>query len=207
MNKYIIEGIGTFFLCLVVALTGNPIAIGAVLCAMVYMGGYISGGHYNPAVTLAVWIRGKIEAREAKMYAISQVVGAIIAALVYFTIKSSTFVPTPGKNVDFIASLLVEILFTFALATTVLHTATSDKTKNNQYYGLAIGLTLMAGAFAGGAISGGVYNPAIGLGTILVDLGNLSANIPHLLLYLIGPLTGGTLAGMVFNTVTQSKNV
>ena len=200
MNKYTIEFIGTFFLLLTVALTGNPLAIGGILAAMVYMGGYISGGHYNPAVTLAVKIRGAIDTKTMYRYWGAQIGGAIVASLIYFTLKEKAFVPSPPEGISFISAFITEVIFTFALCFTVLHVATSKQTKGNQYYGLAIGLVLMAGAFAGGPISSGVYNPAIGIGTILVDLPNISTHLPNLGLYIIGPAIGGILASLTYKT-------
>lgn len=200
MNKYTIEFIGTFFLLLTVALTGNPLAIGGVLAAMVYMGGYISGGHYNPAVTLAVKLRGAIDSKTMYRYWGAQIAGAIVASLVYFTLKEKSFVPAPSDGVGFISAFMTEAIFTFVLCFTVLHVATSKQTKGNQYYGLAIGFILMVGAFAGGPISGGVYNPAIGIGTILVDFPNITNHLSNLGLYIVGPAIGGILASLVYKT-------
>ena len=198
MRAYLTEFIGTFFLVLVIALSGNPLAIGAVLIALVYTGGYISGAHYNPAVTLALWQSKKVDAKKALRYMFCQLLGSLAAAAVFFVISGNKFIPKPGANVNFATATLVEVLFTFALANAVLHTAATDKTKDNNYYGLAIGLTLMAGIFAGGPISGGVYNPAVGLGSILFDFGNLNVNLNNLLIYLVGPFTGGLLASLVY---------
>jgi aquaporin Z len=194
MKKYLTEFIGTFFLLLTVALTGNPIAIGAVLAALVYMGGYISGAHYNPAVTLAVLIRGKISPRDASYYVLSQCVAGAAAAIVYFGVKGEVFVPHPAG--DGFVSTLVEILFTFLLASVVLHVAATEKTEGNHYYGIAIGAVLMAAAFAGGPISGGVFNPALVIGPALVNIMNLASNLSNLAIYLVGPLTGGALAAV-----------
>ncbi len=200
MKRYIVEFIGTFFLVLVIAMTGNPVAIGAILIAMVYLGGYISGAHYNPAVTLAIVVRGKMIVGEAVKYIVSQVLGATFAAVVFFAVKGTTFTPKPVTS-DFFIATLGEIIFTFALASVVLHVATSEETKGNQYYGLAIGLTVMAGAFVGGPISGGVYNPAVAIGPMLVDIKNVTTNLPNLFMYLVGPVTGAALAAVVYNYV------
>lgn len=205
MKKYLIEFIGTFFLVLTIALTGNPIAIGAILIAMIYMGGYISGAHYNPAVTLAILIRGKITQNEAVKYMAFQVAGGLSAAAVFLLVKGSTFNPAPDPQYSMLYILLLETLFTFALASVVLHTATSEKTVGNQYYGLAIGLIVMAGAFAAGPISGGVFNPAVALGPYLVDFNNLSNNLGNLVIYLIGTFTGGALAGFLYNYFNNIK--
>ena len=205
MNKYVIEFIGTFFLVLVVGLTGNPIAIGVILAAMVYMGGYISGGHYNPAVTLGVLLQKKIASTEAGIYMLVQLFAAICAAGVYQIIHGSKMIVTPGIGVHFGAALLVEILFTFALVSVVLHTAVNKKNKGNHYYGIAIGFVLMAAAFAGGQISGGAFNPAVGLGPNIYNLSYLSTHISNLWLYLIGPFVGGIIASLVYSYTSQEK--
>ncbi len=198
MKKYIVEFIGTFFLVFVIALTGNPIAIGVALAALVYMGGYISGAHYNPAVTLALWMSKKVKADTALPYMLVQIVAAIAASATYLVVTNDTFIPQAGVGVSMSNALIIETLFTFLLASVVLNTAATDKTKGNDYYGLAIGLTVMAGAFAGGPISGGAFNPAVGIGPLLFDFANLGMHTTSILTYLIGPLLGGALASVVY---------
>lgn len=198
MNKYIIEAIGTFFLVITIAFTGNPIAIGGMLAAMVYMGGYISGGHFNPAVTIAVYTRGKITFRETVKYMVSQIVGATLGSLSYFLITGNTFFPKPGVGISIPSASFMEIIFTFALSFVVLSVATSPKIKNNPYFGMAIGLTLMAGIFAGGNISGAVYNPAVAIGAMLVDM-RIGTFWPLLILYTAAPWIGGVAAGYAYH--------
>src|SRR5580765_2417802 len=131
MNKYILEFIGTFFLVLTIGLSGNPLAIGAVLAALVYMGGYISGAHYNPAVTLGIWIQKKIKSAEAGIYMGIQLIAAIAAAGVYQVIHGGKMVVAPSDKYSFVSALVAEIVFTFALVSVVLHTAVSKKTLGN----------------------------------------------------------------------------
>lgn len=206
MNKYIVEFIGTYFLVLTIGLSGNPLAIGGVLVAMVYMGGYISGAHYNPAITLGILIQKKIKAKQAGFYMLIQLVAALLAAATYQLVHGGKMLVSPGAGVGFGAALMVEIIFTFALVSVVLHTAVSQKTKGNNYYGIAIGFILMVAAFAGGPISGGAFNPAVGLGPNLYNWGPLSSHISHLWLYFIGPFVGGILASLVYG-VTQERTV
>ena len=204
MRAYLTETIGTFFLVLTVGLTvlGEtpfaPLAIGASLMIMVYMGGHISGGHYNPAVTLAVALRGKLPNSKILPYWVAQLVGAVLAALVVRGVVGQTFAPAPSPSASGFGALLVEILYTFALCIVVLQTATSAKTQGNSYYGLAIGFTIVVAAFAGGAISGGAFNPAVGTGPIVVDVLLGTGTFQHLWLYIVGPLLGGALAALVF---------
>lgn len=204
MRQYLTEFLGTFFLVLTVGLavvggvTMAPLAIGSVLMVMVYLGGHVSGAHYNPAVTLAVWLRGAIETRWIAGYWIAQILGAVAAAAVVGTVTGVTFAPAPAPDASALGALLLEFLFTFALALAVLNTATADETAGNSYFGLAIGFTLLVGVAAAGPISGGAFNPAVGLGPIawqaLTDTGGFSAAW----LYLAGPLLGGALAAAAF---------
>jgi aquaporin Z len=204
MRSYLTEFIGTFFLVLTVCLTVigavpmAPLAIGASLMIMVYMGGHVSGGHYNPAVSLAVLLRGKLPATEFLAYVVSQVGGAVAAALIAYVITGKTFAPAPADSATTTAALLVETLFTFALALVVLNSAVSTKTQGNSFYGLAIGFTIVVAAFAGGSISGGAFNPAVGTGPTLVNAFLGGGSLAHWWLYLVGPFLGGALAAAVF---------
>lgn len=208
MRAYLTEFIGTFFLVFTIYLSGTsespfaPLAIGASLMVMVYMGGHISGAHYNPAVSVAVLLRGKLKMQDFPWYIVAQLFGATVAALAGLSITDglggSRFVPAPGTGVGPVAALIVEILYTFALALVILNVATAPKTEGNSYYGLAIGFTVTVGAFAGGRISGGAFNPAVGFGPILIDTINGGESLGHLWLYIVGPTIGGALAAFVY---------
>jgi len=204
MVKYLTEFIGTLFLVLTVGLTvlgGSPmapLAIGASLMIMVYMGGHISGGHYNPAVSLALALRGKLAGSDLGPYMVAQVLGAVVASLLVYVIMGRTFAPAPAPTASVIAALLVEILYTFALCIVVLNSACHNATKGNSFYGLAIGFTIVVAAFAGGGISGGAFNPAVGAGPILVHGMLGGGSFANLWLYLVGPGVGGVLAAVVF---------
>jgi len=168
MKKYLVEFIGTLFLvltigCCVLTPAGTgmvaPLAIGAMLMVMVFAGGHISGAHYNPAVTLAVTLRGKSTWMEAAKYIVAQILGALAAmALVCALGLHSNAMVEPRM---FFPAVLAEFLFTFALCWVVLNVATAKGTSGNSFYGLAIGFTVLAGAFSVGAISGGAFNPAV----------------------------------------------
>jgi aquaporin Z len=202
MKNYLVEFIGTFFLVLVIGLSGNPLAIGCILMVMVYMGGHVSGAHYNPAVTLAVLMRGKIKANEAMVYMLVQILGAIVAAFLCHLIFGHTFAPAPDKSLNILKPLFIEGVFTFALASVVLNVATSKNTAGNSFYGLAIGFTVLAGAIAGGPISGGAFNPAVGTGPILIDtICGHHNSIKDLWIYLVGPFAGGAAAAIVFKFI------
>ncbi|MEO8140026.1 MAG: MIP/aquaporin family protein [Gemmatimonadota bacterium] len=204
MTKYLTEFIGTFFLVLTVNLTvmGQvpmaPLAIGASLMIMVYMGGHVSGGHYNPAVSLALALRGKLASGELVPYMVSQLLGAITASLAAWVIMGQTFAPAPAPTATIAAALLVEVLFTFALCIVVLNSACHPATKGNSFYGLAIGFTIVVAAFAGGGISGGAFNPAVGTGPTIVHGLLGGGSFASLWLYLVGPFAGAFLASAVF---------
>ncbi len=205
MPKYLTEFIGTFFLTLTACLTvtgDRPIpalAIGVSLMVMVYMGGHVSGGHYNPAVSLAVLLRGKMASvQEFLGYVVSQVVGAVVAALVVYYVTGKTFAPAPADSATTTAALLIEVLFTLALALVVLNSAASAKTHGNSFYGIAIGFTIVVAAAAGGPISGGAFNPAVGTGAILVNAVLGDGTWANRWLYLVGPLAGGAIAAWIF---------
>ena len=202
MAKLLTEFVGTFFLVLTVCLAGGAplgaLAIGMALAVMVYMGGPISGAHYNPAVTVAVWMRGKCPAADLVPYIVVQILGAIAAAGLAYAIAGKTVAVDKGAGVSDLSALLVEFVFTFALALVVLNVATTKVAAGNSYFGLAIGMTVFMAAVAGGAISGGAYNPAVGLGPNLVHMARGGGSINHVWLYIVGPVAGGALAALVF---------
>jgi aquaporin Z len=169
-----------------------PLAIGSVLAVMIYAGGHISGGHYNPAVTLGVWLRGRCATKDVVPYWVSQVAGAVMAALVLNYLKSGK--PVQPMTINLGPALLAEFLFTFALVYVVLNTATAKATAGNSYFGLAIGFTVLSGAFAVGGISGGAFNPAVAIGISFMGLSAWG----NIWVYLVANLLGGAAAASVF---------
>ena len=219
MNKYIAEFIGTFFLVLTIgcSVIGNgagpfaPLAIGSALMVMIFAGGHISGGHFNPAVTLAVTLRGKCTPKDAVPYFIFQIVGGVVAAFTAKFIMADTVAalaeaaktaPAKAASLAFNPgpAFLAELLFTFALAWVVLNVATSKETGNNSFYGLAIGFTVLAGAFTVGGISGGAFNPAVAIGAALMGL----IQWTNIWVHLVADLAGGTLAALAFKALSTA---
>ena len=206
MNKYIMELIGTFFLVLTVGCTVipgaqgviAPLAIGSALMVMIFAGGHISGGHYNPAVTLGVWIRGRCEAKDVAPYWMAQIVGAIIAAVVTKFLVGSP--KAPAMTLAIGPAFVAEFLFTFALVFVVVNVATAKGTSGNSFYGLAIGFTVLTGAFAVGSISGGAFNPAVAVGISTMGLVGWS----NIWLYLVADLLGGLVAGLTFKALNPT---
>jgi aquaporin Z len=203
MNKYIAEFIGTFFLVLTIGCTGvgagagviAPLAIGAALMVMVFAGGHISGAHYNPAVTLGVLIRGKVNGADVVPYMVAQLTGAMMAALAVKFLRAGVAVTPITPHVG--PALLAEFLFTFALVYVVLNAATAEGTSGNSFYGLAIGMTVMTGAFAVGDISGGAFNPAVALGICLLGISSWA----NIWIYLLADFTAAVLAAVIFQLI------
>ncbi len=209
MRKYLVEFVGTFFLVFTIGMTvlnpGSagplaPLAIGSVLMVMIYAGGHISGGHYNPAVTLGVFLRGKCPIIDVPFYWIAQCAGAVFAGVLVPLIKGAPDV----KPLEILKwqALIAEALFTFALVWVVLNVATSKDTAGNSNYGLAIGFTVTAGAFAVGSVSGGAFNPAVavGLGTLRIAPWNT------LWIYLAGEAVGAVIAAALFRVTNPDDN-
>lgn len=207
MKNYLTEALGTFFLVLVIWLTvasGSefaPIAIGSILMIMVYAGGYISGWHYNPAVTLWAVLTGKLPSKEAIPYMLSQIVGAFIAAGVSYSLVGEALVVWPVAQS--IQSILAELVFTFALVYVVLNTAATKDTAGNSYYGLAIWFTVMVAAYAVGGISWWAFNPAVAAWPQLFDLVMWGTSISHIWIYLVGCFWWSALAALRYNTVNK----
>ena len=200
-RKYVVEFIGAFFLTLAVGvavLSGSvftPLAAGATLMVMIYAGGHISGGHYNPAVTMAALVRRRIGIGNAVGYWIAQVVGGVVAgALARAVVNPATVKTLTLSGHTKAAAAVVELLITFALCYVVLNVATSKDQPGNGFFGLAIGFTVAAGAFAVGGISGGVFNPAVALGGATAGLFAWST----IWIYLLVELGAGIAAGLAF---------
>ncbi|MCW2677762.1 MAG: permease, glycerol uptake facilitator [Modestobacter sp.] len=206
-RKYAVELIGTFLFVFTVATAASfsgtlaPLAIGAALMVMIYAGGHISGGHYNPAVTLGALVRGRIGAGDAVAYWVAQLVGAVLAGLlVRWVIFPTHDVAKTLSGHSLGAAFVVELLFTFALVYVVLNVATSKDHPVNSFYGLAIGFTVFAGATAVGGISGGVFNPAVFFGAATAGLFAWSM----IWVYLVAQLLGGIVAGLVFRALNPA---
>lgn len=200
MKKYLVEFIGMFLFVLVVGMVvidpgiGSlaPIAIGSTLMILVYAGGHISGGHYNPAVTLAVWLRGRCPTADVIPYWVSQILGALVASFVVLYLKGDPTV-TPAE-IKVMPALIAEFIGTFALCYVVLNVATAKATAGNSNYGLAIGFTVVVMAFALGGISGGAFNPAIATGITIMHV----EKVANFWIYIVGDFAAAALAALVF---------
>ncbi len=200
--KLVTELVGTFIFLSVIALSGPigplaPLPIGTALMAMVYMGGHISGAHYNPAVSLGAFLSRKLGAADMIGYWAAQLVGAVLAFTFGYLVSYQTPGIHPGPKVQVFQALAVEIAFTAALVLVVLAVAASKATQGNSFYGLAIGFTIMAAVFTGGPISGGAFNPAVGFGATLGSVLFASGGWADLWIYVVGPFTGAAIGASI----------
>ncbi len=201
-SQLVTELAGTFLFLSVIALSSlsgafAPLAIGTALLALVYMGGHISGAHYNPAVTLGMFLRRKMAGLHLLAYWAAQLAGAVLAFIVCYLVSGHTPGIHPGPKVQAVQALGVEILFTAALVLVVLNVAASKRTHGNSYYGMAIGFTIAAAIFVGGPISGGAFNPAVGFGATLGAAMFAGGGWSNLWLYIAGPAIGAAVGAAI----------
>lgn len=213
MKKYLVEFISTFFLVFTIGMTviapgaGNlaPFAIAAVLMVMIYAGGHISGAHYNPAVTIAAWLRGKCPASDIAPYIGAQLAASLVASLAVKALKTGFVTKAAAlagpMTPEVLPALAVEFLFTFALVWVILHVATAKGTSGNSFYGAAIAFTVLAGALAVGGISGGAFNPAVALGLCLMGVVAWGS----LWVYLAANFAGAIIAALAFKAVNAEE--
>lgn len=197
MKHYVIEFLGTFFVVLAVSLTENPMAIGLMYLAMLYVGARVSGAHYNPAITQALWLRGRFGTHHLPGYMIAQLLGAMAAILLEFQISGALFVPDVSIEDNVWLICLLEAMFTFVLCYIYLAVRTVKAFRETQLYGVVLGLTLV-----GLASMGGIFNPSIGAAAL--TLSALFSGAPvhlinNLLVYVASPMVGSAIAGMVFD--------
>jgi aquaporin Z len=210
MKTILIEFVGTLIFVLTFGLTlvppsvgpFAPLAIGLMLAAMVYVGGPVSGGHYNPAVTLAVWLRGKCAGRVVVPYVLAQLVAGALAGILVNYLRTGGIAASTVPVVHDVLKLgVVEFVFTFALAYVFLTVATSSKSAGNSYSGFAVGATMLAGMYAGLPLSGGAYNPAVAVGASLMGLGSWDL----LWIYIIAQLAAGSVAAIMYKTMNSEE--
>jgi glycerol uptake facilitator-like aquaporin len=205
-SEVIAEFLGTFLFVLTIPLSelgiGSlaPIPIGFMLMAMVFTFGYISGGHFNPAVTFATVLTGHTSTPKFIRYTIAQVTASIAAALYGSIIVGVNFpVPTVNSLTTVWQGLLSEWVYTFALASVVLHVAYSRQ-RSNDFYGFAIGMCVLSAAFSVGGVTGGSFNPAVATGTQLVGcIMNNCGPLAFVWMYWIAPMAGAFAAAFFYN--------
>ncbi|KAH9577448.1 Major intrinsic protein [Trypanosoma melophagium] len=216
VSAVVAEFIGTFLFVLTVPLASlgvgslAPLPIGFMLAAMSFSFGYISGAHFNPAISFATLINGKIGFKKMISYMIAHVVAAFLAGL-YGSAIVGLDIPVPSTDVSLVSvwqALLCEMVYTFALTSVVLHVNYSRQ-RSNEFYGFAIGMTVLSASFAVGGYTGGAFNPAVATGTQLV--GCIGGNCKPLMffwIYWVAPLGGAFLASIAYQILdTHERDV
>ena len=204
MKKYIVEFIGTFFLVLTILMVSNngtpagfaPIAIGFALTALIFAGGHISGAHYNPAVTMAMFIRKDIGLNDGLAYVLAQFIAAIFAS---FTAKSMLGGVTAMDRIDAPMALTAEFIGTFGLVYVIFNVAKAKANTGNQFYGFAIGAIVIGMAYVLGPVSGGAFNPAVAIGLSAAG----TFDWANLWIYLLGSLSGAGVAAVLYGFLTS----
>lgn len=198
------EFVGTFIFLFTISLAATiggvlgPIAIGGALMVMVYMGGHRSGAHYNPAVSFGAFLGKLLSAKDFAAYVVAQIVAGICAFALGFYITGKTVAIEPGPGFDITRALIVETIFTLALVLVVLNVACSKKTEGRGFYGLAVGFTIVVAAIAGGPVSGGAFNPAVGIGATVLHATQGGGSWSNLWIPIVGPLLGGAIAAVIW---------
>jgi len=219
LESYVSEFIGTFFLVFTIGLNVlqntalAPVSIGSMLMVLVFATGSVSGAHFNPAVTIGVLASQptsrpkdeQIKMMDAMIYCVVHLMAALLAGFMYYWVLGATFTFQPGTGYSVMDAALAELLFTTALVFVVLNTATTQQDNHNQYYGLAIGFTLMSAAFAVGSVSGCSLNPAVAFGVMASNYYHTGTGMKYFLLYLIVPIAGSLLAAGLFRVVRQAE--
>jgi aquaporin Z len=211
MKNDLVEFIGTFFIVFTIGMGINellssfaPVAAAAAYITMIYAGKHISGGHYNPAVTLAVHIRGLITTQEAIAYVVFQLLGGMFASFFVWWFTGHQFFISPGPAFSPMMQMGAEALGTFAIAYVMLNVTTHPKTEGNSYYGIAIGLAFLSMSYIIGPISGGTFNLVTGVcpNIFQVIIGDTS-NLRNIWVYFVGPLAGGAAAGYTYKFINS----
>ena len=213
LKKYIVEFIGTFFLVLTICMTTyskvsadlQPIAVGSMLMVLIYSMGYLSGAQFNPAISLAIYLRGRINLKEMGFYWLAQIIGAIAAAMMTAVLISAKppvgLIASTPQFFSMVPALIAEVLGSFALTWVILTVATSKALDGNNFYGLAIGFTVTALMYTLGSVSGSAFNPAVAIATCVAHLSSWN----NLWIYMVGGLGGAVLATMAYKYISGDE--
>ena len=212
MKKYIAEAVGTMLLTLVacgiavtsgVDLVATSLAFGLVIVAAAYSIGNVSGCHINPAVSISLFVAGKMTFKECACYIVSQVIGAFIGSLLLAAVLGSfSALGANGLvgNTTVWVALLVEVILTFIFTTTIL--GVTDKKENGHVTGIVIGLTLTLVHLFGLPFTGTSVNPARSLAPAVLQGGAALANV---WIFIVAPIVGAILAGLFYKFVLKQK--
>jgi len=207
VKRLLMEFLGTFFFILSIAMSFNPIAIAAMLMVWVYIGAFVSGAHYNPLVSLAMALRGKLAWEKLPWYWLAQILGGCVAFFAAAHLHGQIAIPAPALEATLLQAFIIEVLLSFVFALIILVVGTAEKYKGNDIFGFAIGFSIPALAGVGGSISGGIFNPAIAIGAAVVGLMSGAPIVwAHLLMYVVAALLGGVLAAYAFHYFIAEKH-
>ena len=223
MKKYLAEMVGTMVLVLmgcgvavslgcepllnIPAVVGTALAFGLSVVAMAYTIGGISGCHINPAITLGVWVSGRMPAKEAGLYILFQIIGAVIGSSLLYLLTSNAGLSGTGANdlqygVSEVGGLLAEVIFTCVFVLVVLGATSKTNGATNNLAGLAIGLALVLVHLVCIRYTGTSVNPARSIGPALVEGGTALTN---LWIFIVGPFAGGLLAALIWKVIEPKK--
>jgi aquaporin Z len=203
----IIEFLGTFFIVLALAASGSPVAVALVYMVMVYMGAHISGGQYNPALTLGLLSIGKLRVKKAFVYIIAQFLGGFAGIGMFVFFGGKNFALGPAGSATYIQSVVAEIIFSFLFISTVFFTMVHKKSAGNSYFGIAIGLSYLIGSIVIGPISGGILNPVVGIVPQVFRFVNGGGFTPeNIALYTIAPILGGLAAAQFYEFIIEKHD-
>jgi aquaporin Z len=196
MKRYAMEFVGMFFLTIAISLIGNPIAIGLMLMAMIYAGGHISGGHFNPAISFACLMQNKMDLPETVKYIVAQSLGALLALCFFMMITNNSFTLDMVPGSPMIGPMAIEGLLTLVLCWVYLVMNYDNRYRNSVIPGFAIGLTLMAIVSAGS-----LFNPGVAIGSMICNMaqGGMMGGMGSIMVYIIAPLIGGAAASFMFS--------
>jgi glycerol uptake facilitator-like aquaporin len=190
------EFVGTFFLTVAISLIGNPIAIGLMLMAMIYIGGHVSGAHFNPAISFACLVQNRMRLDETVKYIVAQSLGALLALCFFMMITNNSFTLDMVPGSPLIGPMAIEALLTMVLCWVYLVMNYENRYKNSMITGFAIGMTLMAIVSAGS-----LFNPGVAIGSMACNMvkDGMFGGMGSLLVYIVAPLFGGFAASFMFN--------
>jgi len=203
MKRYAMEFVGTFFLTVAISLIGNPITIGLMLMAMIYVGGHISGAHFNPAITFACFIQNRIKLPEAAMYIAAQSLGAVAALCFFMMITNNSFALDMVPESPIVGPMAIEALMVLVLCWVYLMMNVSNRYKDTAIAGIVIGLTLMAIVSAGS-----LFNPAVAIASLVCNMikDGSAGGLSSVMVYIVGPLLGGLAGSFIFDYFRSSEN-
>ena len=197
MKRYAMEFVGTFFLTVAISLIVDPLAIGLILMAMIYVGGHISGAHFNPAISLVCFMQKRLNYIEMAKYVAAQLCGALLGLCFFYMLTNSNFTVNMIPDSPILIPLIIEALFVLLFAWVYLAMNVMNRYKDTALPGLVLGLTLCGIVFAGG-----LFNPAVACASILCGAfkGAESAlAIGSVMIYIVGPLLGAFAASYMFD--------